>query len=171
EAGEVAALAQLGDAQRHGAGPRLPGAIAVAVALYQAGRALLAMAGARQRADLDLHQPLGGKRDHLAQKIGVGCLLHERTQVHHLIGHRRLPGSRVGASNPTLTRKSSVTAASPLPRYGAFGERARSRPLLRPATPPPGARPMQSAGSGLTMLQLEPKLTGEWRLSLIATLS
>jgi hypothetical protein len=32
----------------------------------QAGRALLVMAGASQRADLDLHQPLGGKGDHLA---------------------------------------------------------------------------------------------------------
>ena len=33
--------------------------------------------------------------------------------------------------NPTLTRKSPVTAARPLPRYGAIEERARSRPCSR----------------------------------------
>ena len=27
---------------------------------------------ARERANLQLHQPLGGEADHLAQKIGVG---------------------------------------------------------------------------------------------------
>jgi hypothetical protein len=29
----------------------------------------------RQRAHFELHQPLGGKADHLAQKVGVGGLL------------------------------------------------------------------------------------------------
>ncbi|MBJ7401853.1 MAG: hypothetical protein JHD07_00485 [Bradyrhizobium sp.] len=31
---------------------------------------------------------MGGKADHLAQQIGVGGLLHERAQVHHVVGHR-----------------------------------------------------------------------------------
>ena len=29
--------------------------------------------------------------DHLAQNIGVGGLLHERAQVHHVFGHRWFP--------------------------------------------------------------------------------
>jgi hypothetical protein len=65
-------FAQLGDAQLNRTGSCLPIAVAIAVALHQPGRALLAMAGAGQRPDLDLHQPLGGKGDHLAQGIGVG---------------------------------------------------------------------------------------------------
>jgi len=88
EAGEVAALAQLGDAQFDRAGPGFPVAVAIAVALDQALRALLAIAGAGKTADLQLHQPLGGKADHLAQQIRVGGLLHERAQVHHVVGHR-----------------------------------------------------------------------------------
>jgi hypothetical protein len=45
---EVGALAQLGDAQLDGAGPGLPIAVAVAVALNQTLGALLAVAGASQ---------------------------------------------------------------------------------------------------------------------------
>jgi hypothetical protein len=40
------------------------------------------------RANLQLHQPLGSKADHVAQEIRIGGLLHQRAQVHHLIGHR-----------------------------------------------------------------------------------
>ena len=101
EAREVAALAQLGDAQLDRAGAGLPVAVAVAVALGQPLGALLAVAGAGQLADLQLHQPLGGKADHLAQQIGVGGLLHQRPQAHHLVGHRWFLG-QVGVRNPTL---------------------------------------------------------------------
>ena len=101
EAREVAALAQLGDAQLDRAGARLPVAVAVAVALGQPLRALLAIAGAGQAAHLQLHQPLGGKADHLAQQIGVGGLLHQRAQVHHLVGHRWFLESG-WCRNPTL---------------------------------------------------------------------
>jgi hypothetical protein len=62
--------------------------LAVAVALRQALRALLAQAGAGQAAYLQLHQPLGGKADHLAQKIGIRALLQQPSQGHHLVGHR-----------------------------------------------------------------------------------
>jgi len=66
EAGEVAATAQLGDAQLDRPGPGLPVAITIAVALHQAVGVLLAVRRACQRADLQLHQPLGGEGDHLA---------------------------------------------------------------------------------------------------------
>src|ERR1700761_4040714 len=69
---------------------RLPVAVAIAVALHQALNALLAVARARHGADLQLHQTLGRKTDHLAQQIGIRGLLHERAQVHHLVGHRWL---------------------------------------------------------------------------------
>ena len=88
EAGEVAALAQLGDAQLDCAGTGLPVTFAVAIALDEPGGRLLAVARAGQAADLHLHQPLGGKRDHVAQNIGVRGLLDQRAQVHHGIGHR-----------------------------------------------------------------------------------
>ena len=103
EAGEVAALPQLRDAQLDRAGARLPVALAIAVALGQPLGALLAVAGAGQAAHLQLHQPLGGKADHLPQKIGVGGLLHQRPQVHHLVGHRWFLG-QVGVCNPTLPK-------------------------------------------------------------------
>jgi len=137
EAGEIAALAQLRDPQFDGAGPGLPVAVAIAVALRQPLRRLLAIAGAGQAADLQLHQPLGGEADHLAQQIGVGGLLHERAQVHHVVGHRWFLGC-VGVSQPDPTGKSSMTAARSLRRYGG---RARERLSYRPATPLGGARP------------------------------
>ena len=67
EAREVAALPELGDAQLDRAGARLPHPVAVAVALRQPLRRALAIAGAGQALHLELHQPLGGKADHLAQ--------------------------------------------------------------------------------------------------------
>jgi len=101
EAREVGALAQLWDAQFDGAGARLPDAIAVAVALSDTIGALLAVSGAGQAFDLQLHQPLGRKSDHLAQKIGIRALLDLRPQVHHLVGHRWFLG-QVGCHNPIL---------------------------------------------------------------------
>jgi hypothetical protein len=44
--------------------------------------------------DLQLHQAMRGKADHLAQQVGVGALLQQRTKAHHLVGHRRVLGSR-----------------------------------------------------------------------------
>jgi hypothetical protein len=85
---EVAALAQLGDAQFHRAGARLPQSVAVAVALNKPRGALLTVAGAGLALDLQLHQALGGKTDHLAQQIGVGALFQKRAKGHHLVGHR-----------------------------------------------------------------------------------
>ena len=58
EARKVAALAQLRDAQLDRAGARLPDPVAVAVALDKPLGALLAIAGAGQALDLQLHQPL-----------------------------------------------------------------------------------------------------------------
>ncbi|MFK4495905.1 hypothetical protein ABIF86_000196 [Bradyrhizobium japonicum] len=70
------------------AGAGLPAPIAVAVALDLSFLALLAVRGSGQALDLQLHQPVGGKADHLAQEISIGGLLYERAQVHHVVGHR-----------------------------------------------------------------------------------
>src|SRR5438876_2623286 len=56
---KVAAFAQLGDAQLHRAGARLPRPVAVAVALGDPLRTALAMGRAGQPLDLQLHQALG----------------------------------------------------------------------------------------------------------------
>jgi hypothetical protein len=102
ETGKVAALAQLRNAQLYRTGPGLPVPVAVAIALDQPLGALLTVSRAGQAAHLQLHQPLGGKANHLAQQIGVGTLLHQPTQGHDLVGHRGALGFGVGRRNPTL---------------------------------------------------------------------
>src|SRR6478735_3488983 len=120
EAGEVGALAQFGDAQFDRAGARLPDPVAVAVALCQTLRLLLAIGRPGLAFDFQFHQPLGGKADHLTQQIGVRGLLYERAQVHHIVGHRWLLGC-VGVSQPDPTGELPVTTAKPPARYGAIG--------------------------------------------------
>jgi hypothetical protein len=140
EAGEVAAPAQLGDAQFDRPGAGLPIPLAVAVALDKALRALLAVAGTRYGFDFQLHQPLGCKSDHLAQQIGVGGLLQKGAEVHHLVGHRWFLES--GWCSATRPYRRIIDdhreAARSLQRYMGRASRAAS---LRPATPLAGARP------------------------------
>ena len=90
KAREVAALAEFRDAQLDRTGTRFPHPIAVAVALIDPIGITRTMRGAGQVLDLQLHQALRGKADHLAQQIGIGALLQESAKVHHLIGHRRV---------------------------------------------------------------------------------
>ncbi|UWU81605.1 hypothetical protein N2603_37070 [Bradyrhizobium huanghuaihaiense] len=82
-------------------------------------RILLAVGRPGLAFDLQLHQPLGGEADHLAQQIGIRGLLHERAQVHHIVGHRWFLGC-VGVSQPDPTDESPVTTAKPPARYGAI---------------------------------------------------
>ncbi len=103
EAGEVAAPAQLRDAQLHRSRACLPDPVAVAVTLDQPVRALLAPVGAGQAAHLQFHQPLGGKADHLPKHVSIGGLLDQAAQGHRLVGHRGSP-VQVGVSNPTLPK-------------------------------------------------------------------
>ncbi len=77
EAREIAAAAKPRDTQFHRPGPRLPVALAVAIELGQSKAILLAIARAGLLPDLQLHQLLGSKADHLPQQIGVGALLNE----------------------------------------------------------------------------------------------
>ena len=67
-------------------------AITAAVAVGETvGGIALAMPGAGQRRHLQLHQPLGGEADHLAQQIGIGTLFQQAAKAHHLVGHRLGP--------------------------------------------------------------------------------
>jgi len=120
EAREVGAIAQLWDAQFDRAGAGLPNPVAVAVALGQALRVLLPIGRPGLAFNFQLHQPLGGKADHLAQQIGVRGLLYERAQVHHVVGHRWFLGC-VGVSQPDPTGELPVTTAKPPARYDAVG--------------------------------------------------
>src|SRR6478752_1244451 len=123
---EVAALAQLGDAQLYGAGACRPQPVPVAVALVDPLRAALAMGGAGQPLDLQLHQALGSEADHFAQKIGVGALFQKRAKGHHLVGHRWILGSVAWFSDQTLPMIRD-DHRKPLAHYGAPQGRARSR--------------------------------------------
>jgi hypothetical protein len=77
EVREIATLAQLGNAQLHPAGARLPVAVSIAVALGQTIARTLAMSRARPAFNVQLHQALGRKADHLAQIIRVGGLFQK----------------------------------------------------------------------------------------------
>jgi hypothetical protein len=105
--------------QLNRAGAGLPDPVAVAVALGQAFGALLFVGRPGLAFHFQLHQALGGKADHLAQQIGVGGLLYERAQVHHVFGHRWFLGC-VGVSQPDPTGELPVTTAKPPARYGAI---------------------------------------------------
>jgi hypothetical protein len=80
EAGEVAPLAQLGDAQLYRGGPGLPVTVAVTVALNEALVALLAVAGAGQTFDLQLHQPLGRKADLISRSRSASGVFSTRAR-------------------------------------------------------------------------------------------
>src|SRR5467141_3166384 len=65
EAREITAPAQLGDAQLDRTGARLPDPIAVSIAVIDPLGAALTVPGAGQALDLQLHQTLRGKANHL----------------------------------------------------------------------------------------------------------
>src|SRR5262249_34583418 len=134
---KVGALAQPGDAQFNRSGARLPRAIPVAVALDKPLRALLAIAGAGHRPDLQLHQSFRGKADHLAQEIGVAGLLDQRATGDALVGHRSVPRIRLAFATRPYRRivDDHREPARSLRRY--LGARSRAASLCR-ATPPLG---------------------------------
>jgi hypothetical protein len=72
----------------HWHGPGLPAALTVTIALGEPVIALLSVLSAGQAAHLKGHQPLRGKADHLAQKVSVGALPHQRLQGHPIVGYR-----------------------------------------------------------------------------------
>lgn len=77
KAREIAACAKLGNAQLDCACPCLPVPVAIAVALGQSKTILLAIARAGLCADLQRHQLLGSKADHIPEQIGISALLNE----------------------------------------------------------------------------------------------
>ena len=114
------------NAQFDRAGAGLPDPLPVAAALGQTVGVLLAVDRPGLAFDFQLHQTSGGKADHLAQQIGVWGLLHERAQVHHVVGHRWLLESG-WCQQPDPTGEPPVTTAKPSARYGAIGGRACGR--------------------------------------------
>src|SRR5713226_3312930 len=110
---EVAAPAQLRDAQLDGAGTGLPVAVAVAVALVAPIGAALAVAGTAQALALQLHQALGRKADHLAQECRIRALLQKRAKGDLVVGHRGGPRVRVACRNTTLPKIATAAADRP----------------------------------------------------------
>ena len=103
ECGEVAALAQLRDPEIHRAGTRLPRPVPVSVTVVQPRQAALAVAGAAQALDLQRHETLRYKPDHLAQKVGIRALLNKLLKGNSIDGHRHgLLGQVAGSATPTL---------------------------------------------------------------------
>ena len=152
KAGKIAALAQLRDAQFDCAGAGLPVAIAIAVALDKPIGGLFAVTGARQAAYLHLHQPPGGKRDHLAQNIRIRGLLDKCAQVHHGIGHRGSPGSSFATQTYPKTTVTTCAAGRTL-RRNVESARPASSATLRTYTTYRDAIPNCFSGSATPSLQ------------------
>lgn len=104
KAREIRAFAELRDTQLDRPGARLPDSIAVAVALRQPLPALLAPRRSGLAAHVNLHEPLGGKAEHLTQQISVGRLLQQPLKGRHLVGHQFGASVQVGRHNPTLPK-------------------------------------------------------------------
>jgi len=72
--------------------------------LAQRGAGALGRAG--RRLDLGLHDPLGGKGEHVPHQVGVGALLHQFEKGHPVVGHRWSPvRSQVSQPKPTEDRR------------------------------------------------------------------
>ncbi|MBE0529452.1 MAG: hypothetical protein IH626_01410 [Rhodospirillales bacterium] len=70
------------------------------------------MQESRDFCDLQFHQPMRRKADHLAQQIGIGALFQKPAKAHHLIGHRGHLRSGYGFGDQTLSEIRDD------PRYG-----------------------------------------------------
>ena len=91
EAWKVRALPEFGDAQLDRARAGFPVALPVAVALVASIGAALAVPSTAQRLRLQLHQPLRGKADHLAQEARIRALFQKLAKSDLVIGHRGDP--------------------------------------------------------------------------------
>ena len=110
--------------------------IAIAVALRQAPSPAAAVRCAGQALDFQVHQPLGGEADHLAQQVSVGGLLQEGLEVHGIAGgHRRVPLPGLWSGNQTLAG-TAMTATAVACSASAYGLRSTGRGGV--PTPPPG---------------------------------
>ena len=89
---QIAALAQLGDGEIDPARPRVPGPLAIAVAVVEPLGAARAGWHAGPGFDLQLHQALGRKGQHLPHEVGISPLLDQLKKRHSGVGHRRLRG-------------------------------------------------------------------------------
>ena len=99
---EVGTAPELRDAQFDAASSGLPIAVSIAIALRQAVRVALAMRSTGHAADLQFHQALGGKADHLTQHARIRAFRQQLTQGSLLIGHRGVLGSELYSQpNPT----------------------------------------------------------------------
>ena len=87
---EVAALAQLRDLQLDGADARLPGALAIAVALVGALGERSPWAAPVRLSTSSVHHAVGDEGHHLPEEIVVGALLKQRLQGHSVDRHGRL---------------------------------------------------------------------------------
>ena len=92
----VAALAQLWDPQLDRADPGFPGPTPVAAALDRpVGLGL----------DVELHQALSRKAQHLAYDVGVGLLGEQGLKGDHIFGQRGALGFKVARGSKTLPEK------------------------------------------------------------------
>jgi len=113
--------------------PGLPVAVAIAVALVGPALTPLAMAGAAQRLCLQLHQPLRGKADHLAQQCRVGPILQKWACLRQTLGGRSsrpLTHSSYTTSGDTTGTGGQVPVGYPSARRGIGRNLVHRLPLV-----------------------------------------
>ena len=134
QAGEVAAVAHARDGQLDRADPSIRAPLAIAVAMGQASIGLaLAAGGARDLADLGLHDRLGEDAHALAQDIDVAsaaCLAKRVEQSHAVVGHRGVPPVVGSYSNDVrMTRWPQPRSAYPALLHQVWGLNPRPTTL------------------------------------------
>jgi hypothetical protein len=135
---EVAALAQLGDAQLQGAEAGVQGPVAIAVAVVEPVDRALVPRGADQALDVGLHQQLQHRLGNGAQEVAFSGLLHELGQGHPLLGHRVLRRGRVKRDNSTLAdRPDDHRGGEPAARLRQTRWRSLRRAASHHEIPPP----------------------------------
>lgn len=136
EAWKVAALPQLRNAQLDSPGTGLPVPVAIPVALRPACGVLLAVGRARHGADLQCHQPFGGKPDHLAQKVRIRGLLDKVAKAHHVSGHRwKLRSRLVSATRPYRTSPVTTSTRTYTTLRDSISRKIHRRPMPLRVTP------------------------------------
>ena len=114
EGWKVRALPELRDGELDRPGARLPGALAIAVALIDALRRAFAMGGADEAFDVHVHHAVGEEGDHLPEEIGVRALFNELFQDDPVDGHGiRLSVCPSSAPRTNLSRPMTASSRGP----------------------------------------------------------
>src|SRR5262245_23029256 len=141
EGWKVRALPELRDRQLDRAGSRLPGPLAIAIALVHSGSGALPVGRARQSLYFQLHHAVGDEADHLPEEIFIRALLNECLQRHSVDRHGSLSWLRLVVRNPSQPRFGPWRLSPPAPLWTSWGKGSTGRRSPVGLQPPSARRP------------------------------